>query len=531
MHPIRLWQSRELGVGGGLQSASGNARGIGYDEYRPTESAEPGAPLAPDCRAAILLEGVLNMLVASIMALVVLGEPREAEGNGQPSAIVSQLGAPRYAEREAAAQALERLGRAALPALHAAREARDPEIRLRAAGLLKKIEIALLTQPTKVRLDFNNALLPEVTQDLTAQTGFKFALYPESGAQWRRLRVKLQNSEPVDFWKAVDQLCDVAGLQYNPELHGYVGQIQPVFAFSSVMMRTVTPVSDHGPFRVSLLGIEYRRQLTYKGAPASLGRVPPPPSPAGHEPSGKHAVAPARPAPQISAHFSADLLVAAEPRLALSQHGPIKLLEALDDRGNSLVSRSEDGHGAGRFAGGYFGANGATLRLPVALERPLVAGETIKKLRGIVPATVCSRRADPLIIPLTDSIGKTFENPELRVTVQDVKAPTNPQSNSVIELSVRARNSGATPEDPELPGFTQAQPFSRVGQQYLQFELIDSRGELIPWFQPDFDPETSRLTLTVTSSPHNTLPKVLRYYCLNRTAATIPFEFVDIPMP
>jgi hypothetical protein len=469
------------------------------------------------------------MLVASIMAVVVLGQPLEADRKNEPSALVSQLGASRFAEREAAAQALERLGRAALPALHAARGARDPEIRVRAAGLSQKIEIALLTQPTKVRLDFNNAPLYEVAQVLTAQTGFKIALYPENEPRWRRLRVKLQNSEPVDFWKAVDQLCDVAGLQYNANMQGYVGHIQPVFAFTNGLLRTVTPVSDHGPFRVSLLGIEYRRQLTYNRAPASLGRVPPPPSPVGHEPSGKRADSAVRPAPQITAQFSADLLLAAEPRLALSQRGPVKVLEAFDDRGNSLVGRSDDGQGGGRFQAGYFGTSGPTLRLPVSLERPLVAGETIKKLRGIVQATVSSRRADPLIVPLTDSIGKTFENPELRVIVQDVKVATNPSSSTVIELLVRVRNPDAGPEDAGLLEFNQHG--AQLGQQHLQIEIVDSRGELIPWVQPDLDSETSRLTLTVTSLPQNTQPKVLRYYSLNRAAATIPFEFVDIPMP
>ncbi len=50
------------------------------------------------------------MLVASIMAVVVLGQPREAGRINEPAALVSQLGAPRFAEREAAALALERLG-------------------------------------------------------------------------------------------------------------------------------------------------------------------------------------------------------------------------------------------------------------------------------------------------------------------------------------------------------------------------------------------------------------------------------------
>ncbi len=79
----------------------------------------------------------------------------------------------------------------------------------------------------------------------------------------------------------------------------------------------------------------------------------------------------------------------------------------------------------------------------------------------------------------------------------------------VIELLLRAGNREAGLEDGEL--LESNQPFSQLGQQQ-QFEIIDSRGEIIPWVQPDFDSETSRLTLTVTSLPQNTQPKVLRYY-------------------
>ncbi len=291
----------------------------------------------------------------------------------------------------------------------------------------------------------------------------------------------------------------------------------------------VTPVSDHGPFRVSLLGVEYRRQLTYERPGFSLGRVPPPPRPAPRDPGQKNAETRIRPAPHIVAQFSADLLVAAEPRLALSQRGAVQVVEASDELGNSLVPHGDDGQAASRDGSSFFGASGPTLRLPIPLERPLVAGQIIKKLRGTVPATVSSRRADPLVVPLTDSAGKTFENSELRVTVHDVKVVPNTGNNTVIELSVRQNDADTTTEDAEPLGFHHA--FQHFGQQHLQIEIVDTGGQLIPWFQPEFDAETSRVTLTLTSLPQNAKPKELRYYSLTRASTTIPFEFVDIPMP
>ena len=97
---------------------------------------------------------------------------------------------------------------------------RDPEVRTRAGALAQKIENALLTQPTRLQLNFQNSPLPEVARSLSRQTGFRIELYPANLPKWRQQRVNLNESESVDFWKAIDQLCDLAGLQYNASMHG-----------------------------------------------------------------------------------------------------------------------------------------------------------------------------------------------------------------------------------------------------------------------------------------------------------------------
>ena len=119
--------------------------------------------------------------------------------------------------------ALERVGRPALPALRAARESNDPEIRNRAACVLNKIEGTLLTLPTQVRLDFEHAPLTEVVKSLSQQAGFKVALYPENLTKWKYAKVTLREPEPVPFWKAIDLVCDAAQIQHYPQLHGIAG--------------------------------------------------------------------------------------------------------------------------------------------------------------------------------------------------------------------------------------------------------------------------------------------------------------------
>src|SRR5690348_11567137 len=103
------------------------------------------------------------MGVALLLGLVcgVAAAGPDAEAGPDPATLVERLGAPRYAEREEAAKALERSGAAAVPALRAARKARDPEVRARAAALLERIESGLMVRPTTVRLDYRDRPLNE----------------------------------------------------------------------------------------------------------------------------------------------------------------------------------------------------------------------------------------------------------------------------------------------------------------------------------------------------------------------------------
>src|ERR1700678_4470962 len=201
------------------------------------------------------------MLNANLVVLAMLCQVQPGDAGLQVVSLVEQLGSARYSDREAAAAALERIGRPALASLRNARASRDPEVRTRAGTLAQKIENALLTQPTQVQLNFQNAPLPEIARSFSRQTGFRVELYPINLAKGRQQRVNLQESESVDFWKAIDQLCDLAGLQYNASMHGYIGHGEPVFALTDGTTRTVTPISDHGPFRVSLIGVEYQRNV------------------------------------------------------------------------------------------------------------------------------------------------------------------------------------------------------------------------------------------------------------------------------
>jgi hypothetical protein len=220
-------------------------------------------------------------------------------------------------------------------------------------------------------------------------------------------------------------------------------------------------------------------------------------------------------------------MVAAEPRLCISQSGALQVTEAVDDLGNTLTAQAGGGPVVNRFAG-YFGVmNGSVLQLQAQLHRPAAPGQTIKKLRGSVPLSISSRRPDPLVVPLNEAVGKRFANPDVELTVHSLR-PSSNASQMLLELTVKGNDRAGSPEQADTDAFGDVY---RVETHRLQLEIIDSRGLLVPWFPSGLDADTSRLTLTLTNLPAGGTIKELRYYTLTRASVNVPFEFRDIPMP
>jgi len=283
----------------------------------------------------MVLSGESVMLGANLALIVLLGQVPAAD----PAALVGRLGSPRYAEREAAAAELERLGRQAIPALRAARDARDLEIRTRASALVNKIEGALLTKPTMISLDIENQPLLDVVKILGDQAGIKLGLIPENSPNWQNRRITLHESAPLPFWRAMDRFCEAGQLQYNVGGHGIPSSREPVFPLFDGGPRVPGPTSDTGPFRVSLTSLHYQRDVAFNQAVAIIPRRNPLPVP----PLLPGANSPLPDGPAVNEQFYAQVQVSAEPRLSVSQHGPLKIVEAVDDRGQSLLPEPGNG--------------------------------------------------------------------------------------------------------------------------------------------------------------------------------------------
>jgi hypothetical protein len=471
---------------------------------------------------------MLNPCLA--LAAVLLGQSSASS----PVDLVARLGAARYAERESASKELEEQGRRALPALRSALDSADAEIRTRAVTLVHKIEGNLLTQATPLTLNFQDQPLAEVIRGLHSQSGIKLTLVPEN-SKLAQTRITLTETTPLPFWKSIDRLCEVAGLQYQFGAHGYPNGREPFFPLFAGQAPRRGPISDQGPFRIQLISLHYQRDLTFetRRIPSNLpsNRIstanrslrPSPPPTNGRPPRSG--------GPDVSEQFFAQVQVLAEPRLSISQNGPLKIREAIDDRGESLVIPSRGGAGeSGNF--GYFGIpTGSVLQIQAHLRHPQTPGKLIVKLQGTIPLAITTRKLGPLVVPLAGSVGKSFHNEEVNVVVRDIRV--NPDSHQTnIDLTIQPSPAVAGFADIAVPRGAPL-PVHRIHRpetHQQQIEIIDAQGRNIPWYHSSFDAEGSRFTLTLT--PHDQVtPAELHYYGLAKASIEVPFTFSDVPMP
>src|SRR5262249_44581200 len=121
-----------------------------------------------------------------------------------PAELVMQLGSPRYAEREAAGEALQTLGREALAVLRLATRNADAEVATRATSLLEQIETKLLVEPTMVRVDFRDRPLSEVLKRLGEQTKTTISFTPDINPQISQRKLTFSLPKPIPFWEAIE---------------------------------------------------------------------------------------------------------------------------------------------------------------------------------------------------------------------------------------------------------------------------------------------------------------------------------------
>ena len=456
-----------------------------------------------------------------------------------PEELVEQLGAARYAEREAASEALRSLGKAALEPLRAAREDPEAEVRVRASGLLDTIESDLLLTPTRVSLDYHDAPLSGVIADLGRQAGLQLNLISAVPPGAAEPRISLHSDGPITLWKALDRLCEASELALVPSLqvqNGLPGggtNSTPALALQD-SPGGPGPVAEDGPFHLLVSKLTDTRERSFGAGGANAigvfvnqnGRIVPAgvPQPRGDDPRRG----------QLQESFTIDLQLSAEPRMSIITEGAPTLVEAVDERGQSLLPpeapegfQVHSGYNGMNSVGASFVGFSMGLALP---ERP---GRFIKRLKVAVPILVLSRRDDPLIVSLApEHRGKASRNSQVVLTVHEVGHEGPNAGFSTIELTVKVSAPGPDLANQGLPPEMMAFRSNYAGGQ-SRVEIVDKAGRPYPqWFPVDLRPgsDGTRLTLRLMPSADLGPPVAIRYYEMSQTSTIANFTLTDVPL-
>lgn len=128
--------------------------------------------------------------------------------------LITRLGSDSYAEREAAGAELVSLGPDARRQLEAASVHKDPEVRLRAKELLRRLREDDLWQAAKVDFRGRQVAAADVLSALSRQSGNRLLIGDEYGA-FRDGSIDAEYAGLL-FWEAVDDLCRRSGNRVRP---------------------------------------------------------------------------------------------------------------------------------------------------------------------------------------------------------------------------------------------------------------------------------------------------------------------------
>ena len=493
------------------------------------------------------------MLIAAVAMATMVGW---APGDG-PAELVARLGSPRFAEREAAAASLKRLGRQALPELRKARSAQDPEIRLRASKVRDEIESALLLEPTMVRLDFHDRPLSEVVEAIGRRAGVSVSSDTapwiqrrrQDRSSWPPRRITLEAPEPLPFWESIDRLCRAGGLRRLYSRNPF-GTDEPFDQLLLVPGEASPPKSDAGPFRVELLGIRRERDLDLAPGLSQFGRFPIDRGP-------QSRVAGPGSGPEVkdvrTSSFFAELLISIEPRLRIFGKASLERLKATDAQGHSVLREptaeerkaqaamfrmnphlDPERNPGLRFGSGSRRSSPTQLRyIPLADSTP--PGGRLIEIKGVLAIAVMGRRTDPLVVPLAGATEKTIENDGVRVTIHEAAVKPG-QFYGELEFSLETEKPAETlrVHGPRIGPLEISRPLDLIERE---IEILDNQGRSIGWSFLRSPDRGLRGRMRLQVRPRDQGERLdfsglrLRISPMVGAAVELPFSFTDVPMP
>jgi hypothetical protein len=397
--------------------------------------------------------------------------------------LISELRADDWQAREKAQNRLEQLDPTARPMLLSVmRQTSDDDLRTRLEAALKKIDDNGKTCGTLVTLSLKNVTAREAFAELGRQAKIKMDVSDLQRVDEPRFSIELKQKP---FWQAMRELCVKTGLQ--PEVRGDPPQI----VVDSLSTRwSQRPSSGHGAFLV----VADRIERDYK-------------------------VDLAKPE-ELHHRFILQLTAFSDPKLLVLKNArEVKLEEAVDERGNSLLPP---------VAGDYAPESSEyqtpwEWRLFAKLNHPTGAGNRIARVRGSAQFMVRTQH-------------QTWELPQI-MTVQNATRVIGGSRLTIEGLSrneegftLRIRGQGP------LCGIVPAGMSEQFEAIRRSIRLVDNHGRA---FAVDFAGGSGRedwsylFTFKPTPAQDATAEpaKLIWEVPTEAKFVVVPFEFVNLPLP
>lgn len=456
--------------------------------------------------------------------------------------LIDQLGAERFADREAASTSLEKIGPSAAEALRLATRSENPEIRNRANVILNKIQrimdSARLT-PKRVKLSYKNIPLGAAINDLRVQTGLNIVLDADRIAN--PLRQITCETQELPVWEALEAFCVAAELrevfsqdwelpkQQGPRRQGYVPP-PPTPNADSIPVKLIDGKPDRLPGDRSTAVRVMVLPPTFPGHKVTLG----------------------------TGETTLCLDVTPVQGIGWQEVTGVKITRVIDSAGRFGCSGIEknppatfDPNGTVMFARPgvalRFDSMGNTI-LPESLPNPRVlsvplristaTAGSLKRLEGVVFGEI--HTLNQQLISVTDpkrNTGVAFSGAgELRFTILEVKEAPGPGGLGSIRVQIESpsmwatnlrRRGGWNPGWPEPP---------RANSQANRVEMFDAAGKPFSVNGTSFtdisdDGMISIQVLQYTFHPKTGLPAKLVVVGPKSVAVQIPFAMENVLLP
>jgi hypothetical protein len=437
---------------------------------------------------AILVVLISSSFNVQRSSFTVAQQPATTQSSDEIAALITQLSADNWKQREAAQERLVLLGEEARQRLvRAAQETNDDETRSRAEAAIVQIDQNAATGPSIITLHLRDVPPQVIFEKLSQQC--RAALDPFTPDFWQQKQWPAVDSIDIDhqpFWAAMKQISAKTGV----ELRQWDTGLKLVAASGQNM----GPEVVSGPFLIIANRIARNESIDLGGARTA------------------------------SSDFAIALTAFAEPKLRLLRAGYVaRVDEAIDDNGNSLLPER-----AADIGNGYTTASGGMWSFQIKLAYPQHdPGKRIVRLKGAIDVALQTRFQTLEIGDITSARNVSKTAGGVRAVVQELK-----RNGEQYELSMTIYPDGFAPRD-----------WERVQQSLVtaDLRLIDDHGVAFMRSGCSTSGGNDRLeaTMQFVKNPWvnaagramSEPSKLLWNIPTESKETSVPFEFTDLPIP